>query len=521
MSQIFQAGAINLSALVVPNAYVQILPPAIAQMNGVPSNVLGVVGVASWGPVNSPTILGGAADLQTNFGNIANRKYDLATAVSVAIQQGANNFRAVRVTDGTDVAATALLKDTTTPTAVTGLTLTAIYTGTLGNSLQASVSAGSTASTFKISIALPGQAPEVYDNIAGVGAAFWTNAVAAINQGNSPTRGPSKLVVATIGTATLTPALATYTFASGTDGATTITGTTLVGADGALGARTGMYALRGTGAAVAFLADCDLSTTWASQVAYGLSEQTYMILTNPAGTTVSAAVTAKSTAGIASYQAKLMHGDWVYWADPVNQVTRLLSPQAFVAGLLVNLAPQESALNKQVYGVVGTQTSLARQAYANADLQALAQADIDLICNPIPAGAMFGVRFGLNTSPTTATSGDNYTRMTNYLATTVAAVMGQFVGQLQSTAPNDPLRANVNTMAQDFLQAMVESTPSQLDSFSTQCNLGNNPPASIAAGDLILAVNARYLSVATNVIVNLQGGQTVQIAQINSQPVGA
>jgi hypothetical protein len=518
MAQIFQAGQINLTALVVPDAYVQILPPAIAQMNGVPTNILGIVGTASWGPVNAATICGSPADFQTNFGGINNRKYDLLTAASVAYLQGAQNFRLVRVTDGTDEAATGVVKDAATPTAGTGMTLTAIYTGSNGDNLQATVSAGSAASTYKVTVALPGQVPEVYDNIAGTGATFWANAVAAINNGNSPLRGPSQLVVATVGASVTAPALVTTTFAGGTDGATTITGATLVGADGGLGSRTGMYALRGTGCGVATLADNDLATTWTTQVAYGLSEQTYMIGAVAAGTTIAAAATAKQTAGIDSYIFKLMHGDWIIWADPVNKVNRLLSPASFVAGLLANLAPMESSLNKQVYGIVGTQTSQANQTYSNPDLQALGSAGIDLICNPIPQGSVFGVRFGRNTSSNATINGDNYTRMTNYLATTVAASVGQFVGQLQSTAPNDPLRASCDASTQDFLQGMVESTPSQLDSFSTQCNLANNPPASIAAGNMIQAVNARYLAVVTNVIVNLQGGQNVVIQSITSTP---
>ena len=64
------------------------------------------------------------------------RKYDLASAVAISIQLGAANIRAVRVTDGTDTAATSTLKDTA---AATGATLTGFYTGTLGNSLSATL----------------------------------------------------------------------------------------------------------------------------------------------------------------------------------------------------------------------------------------------------------------------------------------------------------------------------------------------------------------------------------------------
>jgi hypothetical protein len=515
MSQIFQAGAVNLAALVVPDVYVQILPPSQATINGVPTNILGVVGTATWGPVNSPTLIGSPADLQRNFNVPVNRKYDLATAVSLAMLQGANNFRAVRVTDGTDVAATGLLKDTG---AATGATLTAIYTGTTGNSLQAIISTGSAASTFRLSISLPGQTPEVFDNIPGTGAAFWTNLVNAVNLGNGALRGPSKLTVASIGASTVAPATTAVTFSSGTDGAATITGTVLVGQDGAQSARKGMYALRGTGAAVAFLADDDDSTTFTSQVAYGLSEGTYMIGTGPAGQTIASAVTAKATAGIDSYAMSILLGDWIYWNDPVNQVVRLVSPQAFKAGLLSNLSPQYSALNKQVYGVVGTQSSCANQTYATADLQALGSAGIDLICNPVPAGSVFGVRFGRNSSSNGSINGDNYTRMTNFLASTVAANMGQFVGQLQSISPTDPLRGNIEGSGNAWLTGLQTATPPMIDSAQWICDLTNNSPSSIAAGNCISRINVRYLAVVTNIIANIQGGQTVQIQSVTSKP---
>lgn len=51
---IVQQGSINTTALVVPDLYVQIVPPQNLVLNGVPTNILGVVGTASWGPVNQP-----------------------------------------------------------------------------------------------------------------------------------------------------------------------------------------------------------------------------------------------------------------------------------------------------------------------------------------------------------------------------------------------------------------------------------------------------------------------------------
>lgn len=501
---VVQQGSINTTALIVPDLYVQIVPPQVQLLNGVPTNILGVVGTAQWGPLNSPVILGSMADYALNFGAIQNRKYDMGTIVATAVLQGAANFRGVRVSDGTDTAATVAILTNC-------LTLTGKYTGTLGNSIQASVGPGSAANSFRITIGMPGRAPETFDNITGSGNALWVAMAAAINNGNGPLRGKSDLVVASAGVGTTAPATATYTLAGGTDGAG-VTATNLIGAD--TGTRTGMYALRNTGTSIGVLADCDTSSTWTTQVSFGLSEGVYMIGVGPAGDTISNAATVKASAGIDSYAFKLMHGDWILWADPVAGITRLVSPQGFVAGRLANLSPEQSSLNKQLYGIVGTQRSSVNQVYSGAELQALGQAGIDLICNPIPAGNQFGTRFGHNSSSNPVTNGDNYTRMTNYLAYTFNAGMGLYIGQLQSIQQNDPLRRKVTATLSTFLQNMKDLQPQpQVDDFSVICDLSNNPPSRIALGYLTADVKVRYLAVVEKFLINLEGGQSVTVAR--------
>ena len=108
---IVQQGSINTTALVVPDLYVQIVPPQNLVLNGVPTNVVGVVGTASWGPVGQPVIVATMSDYAQTFGPIVARKYDMGTQVATAVQQGAQNFRCVRVTDGTDTAAQAAVAE--------------------------------------------------------------------------------------------------------------------------------------------------------------------------------------------------------------------------------------------------------------------------------------------------------------------------------------------------------------------------------------------------------------------------
>jgi hypothetical protein len=499
---ISQQGQLNASALIVPDLYVQIVPPTTAFLNGQATNILGIVGTAQWGPVNSPTPVSSMAEYAQKFGALQARKYDMGTQLAAAVLQGANNMRCVRVTDGTDAAATGTLTATSANDAAaivaainggqsglrgpsqvvvasnstTTVTLTAKYTGTLGNAIAATIGSGSKAGTTKVTVQLPGQVPEVFDNI---GAA-----------------------AATTGSATMS---------GGSDGATTITGAVLVGQDTV--PRKGMYALRNTGAAVGFLADVDDTTTFAAQVAYGLSEGTYMVGVTPAGDTISGAVTAKNTAAIDAYAFKYLFGDWIYWNDTVNGTVRLISPQGFVAGRLANLSPEQSSLNKPLYGIVGTQKSYQNQAYSNAELQTLASAGIDLVTNPIPAGQQFGVRFGHNSSSNPVINGDTYTRMTNYIATTLNAGLGTFVGKLQTPSLRLDAAATLSSFLDNLARQNMIGNAAGSQPYSVQLDSANNPAGRVALGFMQADVKVQYLSVVEKFLVNMEGGQSVTISR--------
>lgn len=511
---ISQAGQLNTAALLIPDTYVNIVAPQNIVLNGVPTNIVGIVGTASWGPVNKATIVSTMTDYRNNFAAPQPRKYDMGTHVATAVLQGSSNFRCVRVTDGTDVAATFLV-------ATNCITFTALYSGSFGNTITVTISAGSKASTFKAAVAPTGFVPEVFDNIAGAANAFWVNLAAAINNGTSVLRGASQFITATAGAGTTAPTAGTvYTLAAGTDGATTITAATLIGVD--VTPTTGMYALRGSGASIALLADCDTSTTWTTQAAYGLSEGTYMIVTGPAGDTVANAGTVKATAGLDSYAVKYLHGDFAFWADPWAQQTRLVSQQGFIAGLLGNLSPEQSSLNKQVYGIAATQkTGLsAAQAtvYSSAELQALITAGIDVITNPAPGGSYFAARVGHNSSSNSGTNGDSYTRMTNFIAATLNKGMGIYIGQVIDAKLLPRIKATLTTFLNTLWTQDMIGTPSGAVPFSVVCDTSNNPQSRTALGYVQADVQVVYLGITEKLLVNLEGGATVTVnLQTNPQ----
>src|SRR5690349_13676572 len=173
---IVQQGSINTTALVLPDLYVQIVPPQNLVLNGVPTNVVGVVGTASWGPVGHPVIVGTMADYAQNFGPIIARKFDMGTQVATAVQQGAQNFRCIRITDNTDSAAPTTLPGTT-------VSFTALYTRSLDNQTNITPSSGSRANSWRLTVSLPGMQPDVFDYFAGSGAYYWSGLAQAINQG--------------------------------------------------------------------------------------------------------------------------------------------------------------------------------------------------------------------------------------------------------------------------------------------------------------------------------------------------
>ncbi len=656
---IYQAGQLNLAGQLPPGAYVQVVaPPPVVQ--GIASNGLGQVGVASWGPVNSAYSVGSPQIAGLSLGPVTNRKYDLATAMAIAFALGQTSNVAVRVTDGTDTAATSALKD---GAATTGVTLTGFYTGVVGNTLQATMANGTKPGTFKCTVALPGYLSEIYDNLgvgvipgtttpgtgytsvpllamsapqtaggiqaiaqatlkvlsanitgggasggtgyvtgdtitlangvvltvtatAGVitslavtnagslgggaaptsgnlpiqtsgvgtgaiinlvwglgspvvlqpgsgytsatgtltgggagtagtytfGVGCWTNLVTAVNQGQSGVRGPSQLVVATIGTSAAAPALATYAFTGGTDGAAGVTDATLVGTNST--PPTGMYALQNANVLTMNLIDHSTSTQWNTMAQFGILYGIFGAGQAPVGTNVASTASLLASAGVDNYSFKDLVGDWVYWQDTVNNVQRLLGPATFWGPMRANLAPNQSTLNKPVNGIIGTQRSTQNLLYSDPEALAATQGRLDYLANPSPGGNYFAFQTDMNCSTFAATNSEAYTSMTNFLALTLASNFGWVVGNPQTT----DLRQEVNDAITGFLMNLWlnlgyignVNAPTQVP-FSVQTNAANNPTSQVATGLMQTLVKVTYLSIVRVFVISLQGGGTVSV----------
>jgi hypothetical protein len=636
---VFLDGQQNLAALTVPGVYGDIILPTPLLL-GTPTNIEGLVGVASWGPLNALIPVSKPSDAAVTIGPPVIRTYDISTYISAASQVGGSiGFYCVRVSDGTDAAATATL--------FSGLTLTGKYTGTLGNQITASIQAGSLANSYMVSVAFPGLQPEQFNNIVGpvpasgtatfsgnpanndtisvagttitfvtgspvgsqvkIGASlaatlsnlltflnasvdtnlvkctysvlngasvlvvtasqfsnsgaqagsggnsltlakastaitlsgatlaggsatwqtFWTNAASVINSGNA-FHGPSLVVVATAQTSTTPPTLSsTVTFSGGLDGASSVTDSNLMGQD--IVPRKGMYVLRNSMCDGFTL--CDLSTpaNYAAIISFGLSETMLPVSGTVSGDTSAGALATRINSATDSPWMWLIMGDWPTFYDSFNGVSRLVNPSAFGIGIIGNLSPQQSPLNKPLQGISATQRSTLGLPYSDVELSQINTGGIDTILGPTqsPGGYYFSFASGRNSSSNTAANGIEYTRMTNFLIRAAESkAAGSFIGRLQSIQPNDQTRAQAKALFDGFSAQLADPAvglgiggQGMIDKpWLVQCDLANNPPNLQALGYLFLYWQVRYLNVIRYFVVKFQGGGNVTVNVQNTVP---
>ena len=661
-------GQWNIAGLQVPGVYIDIIPPS-PNLNGAPTNVVGMVGVGSWGPPNAIITASKPNDCAVSLGVPQIRNHDIATHVWAASQVGgAAAYNLVRVTDGTDTAATGTIQTTC-------LTLTAKYTGTLGNAITYSAAAGTQAGTYSFTIGFPGAASEIFNNIgqgissvatvagttytsvpsasttaapagagnvnavvsptlsvygaptvvgggtsgfvvndllylpygivlkvatvstgavatvtlqgaglltggaipanpvsmvstsgAGVGTptftltwglgaptivpgvgyvtaptiiltggggaggsytaslGVWLNLANAINNGTAY-RGASHYVVATAGAGLTAPTLGvTTTLSGGTDGAAGVTDTTLVGSDTT--PRKGMYALRNSGTDSFTLVDLNTSSLWPTIDSFAVSESCVAVLATASGDTPAGAIASRTAVGLDDFTTWLIAGDWPTFYDSQNAVSRLVCPTAFGLGLVGNLSPEQSPLNKVLRGISATQKSQAGQTYSNADLQVAEMGGVDLIVGPPTTwgGNYFTFATGRNAWSNTGGNGVEFSRLTMFIARSLQlTVVGSIIGQLQSTQPNDQMRANAKALLDGFFAQLADPTSGtnghgMIDQWATQCDLTNNPPALQARGYLFAYCTVRYLNVIRYFVIKLAGGGNVTVTTQSTPP---
>jgi len=518
MSNILPAGSLNPNATIAPGVYILEKLPS-APISGVETDVILTVGTGTWGPINFPVVIGNLTEQVNAFGKPTTEAFDMGTQVMAAASVGAINFLSIRVTDGTDIKAVIpILDNQLVP--VTGMTVTAKYSGTVGNTINVLISEGTNSTialpTFKITIYLPtgtgSGIPEIYDNIGGTGLALWQAMVDAINMGQGGQTAPSELVTAVIGTATLPPELFNYVLVGGTNGNSGVTATIVLGSDTL--PLTGMYAASGADFSLMVLAGVTDSATFLAQAVFAANQGAYAMLARPLGESYATGITEKKTIGLVSYATKFMVGEtWIKINDDFNNVQRYISQQGLIAGVFSLLPPEESGLNKVISSSIFISTYFSDQnkRYSSADIIQILQNGLDTIANPSPGGNYLALQTGKNTSNNILASTDPFTRLTNFIAGSLQDALGIYVGQLQ----NNTQKQSALTLANSFLSKLAAQNVIGMSNVP----VGTIPPQpfsvaidSSQAGIGIEIVNVRvaFFNVIVAILVNLQTGlQTI------------
>ncbi len=524
MGTIISSNQFSPSNLAAPGLFIVNKPPP-SFIPGVATNVAGIIGTASWGPLNAPVPIGSPQESTTKFGGIGvaalSDVHDLCTDVAISMMQGPLSLWCVRVSDGTDVAAKITLYDTET-TPVAGIVVSGLYTGIAGNNISVTITAAPATGYFNVTInGFPGTQSEVYPNLPSTG--FWQALANAISQGIQGVRGPSSLVATSgVDTSATTPAVGTFALTGGTDGRSTITTADLIGSNTTYPG-TGIYTFANLSPAVGvmWVAGLTDTTDLATMQSFCDANAIMTGMAFPTGTSTTAAQTTVNTVGVRSMEVPYLK-DWIYWNDTVNGIVRLVPPYGFILGLVTSLAPQDSPTNKRVRGVVGTERNspfTGNQPYSMEELGILENTGIMVITNPIPAGNTFGVYTGTNTSLNNAETPVEYARMTNFLDQSFNTTMGIFVGRNQTAKPKDPLRQAVRHAFNTFLQGLQDA--GQIDAYEVVCTFaasgnpeaGINTAATIAEHYLYAYCAVRYLSSVRFFVISLQGGTTVVLSK--------
>lgn len=356
---------------------------------------------------------------------------------------------------------------------------------------------------------------------------FWVNLAAAINSGNA-FHGPSAYIVASAGAAQVVPTLSSpVTLTGGSDGASGVTDATLMGQD--VNPRKGMFVLRNSNCDCFTLCDMSTVANYAAVISFAIAETMMAVFASPSGDTIQNALTTRINSGTDSPWMWYILGDWPSFYDSFNGVTRLINPSAMGIGILGNLSPQQSPLNKPLQGISATQRSTLGQTYSEAELSQINTGGIDTILPPntSPGGLYWSFATGRNSSSNTAANGVEYTRMTNFLIRAAQSkAAGSFVGQLQSIQPNDQTRANAKSLFDGFSAQLASSQvglgingQGMIDRpWSVVCDLTNNPPNLQALGYLFLYWQVRYLNVIRYFVIKFQGGGNVTVSVQTTQP---
>src|SRR6185312_3859159 len=109
--------------------------------------------------------------------------------------------------------------------------------------------------------------------------------------------------------------------------------------------------------------------------------------------------------------------------------------------------------------------------------------------------SFWGVRGGKNSSSDITRNGDNYPRLTNFIAQTLSAGMGQYVGQVITAGLFQNIRGTLLSFLHNMLsQGLLGSTDGSLP-YSVICDSSNNPPSRTGLGYVQADAQVQYQAI--------------------------
>jgi hypothetical protein len=516
-------------AFVADGAYVYEEPNAVNVPQGPATNVVAINGCFTDGPVNIPTPIStsnGSAALLGAFGTGTVIPYAGLREALSAMPECAS-FLINRVTDGTDTPAVIDIVD---GSAGVVATLTAIvggpngHTGTTGNAATARLDFQSQNTSgggvYQLTIQWPNNVAETFQGIVSsatptgpyAAATFRANLLAAVNNGSN-THAKSSFMVAAAGASSIAPEVATvFTAAGGTNGTNSAVTDTLIGTDGMPG--TGMYAFRGQSFGVLVMAA--LTDVTAAPLIAEFLAQTGGLGTFPfpSGTATATAIATKNTDNL-SNQRLIDVMDWDYVNDTLSGNPNLLvSPSGAVAGIIASLPPYLSPSNKPVIGklgILGTERTLGQPVDPFGEGALRQQNGIIWLTNQMPrGGGLLGLPHGQ------ASDGSNIcdTRMLDVIAQALLAILGQYVGLMQTPPPvggapdRDATRSAVLGSIINYFRTLTNPANPQIVSASVNFT---GTLVQVQQGFLPYAISVTTLSAVKFALASLQVGNALSV----------
>jgi hypothetical protein len=401
--------------------------------------------------------------------------------------------------------------------------LTGKCTGTLGDQIKADIELQSgTASVkpvYKLVVTPPYGNEEVFAGIVAYSSSaysstvFLANLLAAVNgTGGKP---GSRWVIASAGTSTVVPVVGSRTLTGGVDGSSSLTDADIIGTDGYAGSRVGMYAARGISAGSTLcLAGVDGSqaSTFSAVNTFVQEESCIALLDFPYGTETETAIADRSANGLSSPFIMLLE-DWVKVNDPLpSRGVQWQGPSGAGAGIVAATPPYIYTGNKPRTGmptVYATESTITVPiAVGSTDAAARESNGINWIGNPMPRGNQMGMYHGMMSDGVTQISD---VRMGFYCALNVQQILGKYVGEMQTTAPDDDTRAAARGAVNSFMNSLLPPNTRQITDYDDTLDDTDNTQFTEEEGELLCRLEVETLSGIRFAVGALQVGVGVQI----------